>query len=206
MQAHMTHQAPNCKQHRTVGYRRALDSQCRRRVVAQAQSANQSTPTKPAVSMARPLSHPADSVLQQGAYALPLVPTCANRPHKQAGQCTQHDVIRPVLLQRALHRALLPDSIWTLLCPCTQVFPASYDQAIRQAQESVKAAIADGHKLIEVAISPRSAKQLSLAHTYTESLSCEQSSCHERPRHHTEQWQTPQSELGAFVLWVAFTG
>lgn len=30
------------------------------------------------------------------------------------------------------------------------MFPASYDQAIRQAQESVKAALADGKTLIEV--------------------------------------------------------
>ena len=29
-------------------------------------------------------------------------------------------------------------------------FPHSYDGAIRQAQDAVKAAIADGHKLIEV--------------------------------------------------------
>ncbi|GFH19783.1 DUF1995 domain-containing protein, partial [Haematococcus lacustris] len=30
------------------------------------------------------------------------------------------------------------------------VFPASYEQAVRQAQQSVQAAIADGCKLIEV--------------------------------------------------------
>lgn len=31
-----------------------------------------------------------------------------------------------------------------------QVFPSSYDAAIRQAQEATKAAIADGHTLLEV--------------------------------------------------------
>jgi hypothetical protein len=30
------------------------------------------------------------------------------------------------------------------------VFPSSYDAAIRQAQEATKAAIADGHTLLEV--------------------------------------------------------
>mmetsp|Transcript_3177 Transcript_3177/g.5445 ORF Transcript_3177/g.5445 Transcript_3177/m.5445 type:complete len:319 (-) Transcript_3177:275-1231(-) len=38
----------------------------------------------------------------------------------------------------------------------TAVFPANYDQAVRQAQQAVQAALADGHKLIEVEFPPTS--------------------------------------------------